>query len=99
MDKIIKGKAFVLGDNIDTDQIIPAEHLVYSLDDVEEVRNARVTPHPAVEIEEVEGHDLDQQYCWQYALKHAHMFWRYFETKAEQIRTIAGNGQEEGIYD
>ena len=27
MKKIIKGKAFVLGDNIDTDQIIPAEHL------------------------------------------------------------------------
>lgn len=36
MEKIIKGKAFVLGDNIDTDQIIPAEHLVYSLSDVEE---------------------------------------------------------------
>ncbi len=32
----IKGKAFVLGENIDTDQIIPAEHLVYSLDDPEE---------------------------------------------------------------
>lgn len=36
MDKIIKGKAFVLGNNIDTDQIIPAEHLVYSLKDEEE---------------------------------------------------------------
>jgi 3-isopropylmalate/(R)-2-methylmalate dehydratase small subunit len=36
MEKIIKGKAFVLGDNIDTDQIIPAEHLVYSLSDKEE---------------------------------------------------------------
>jgi 3-isopropylmalate/(R)-2-methylmalate dehydratase small subunit len=36
MDKIIKGKAFVLGDNIDTDQIIPAEHLVYSLTDPKE---------------------------------------------------------------
>ncbi len=36
MEKIIKGKAFVLGDNIDTDQIIPAEHLVYSLTDEEE---------------------------------------------------------------
>lgn len=34
--KIIKGKAFVLGKNIDTDQIIPAAHLVYSLDDPEE---------------------------------------------------------------
>lgn len=36
MEKSIKGKAFVLGDNIDTDQIIPAEHLVYSLDDPKE---------------------------------------------------------------
>lgn len=36
MNKIIKGKAYVLGDNIDTDQIIPAEHLVYSLSDEEE---------------------------------------------------------------
>ena len=36
MDKIITGKAYVLGDNIDTDQIIPAEHLVYSLTDEEE---------------------------------------------------------------
>jgi 3-isopropylmalate/(R)-2-methylmalate dehydratase small subunit len=36
MDKKITGRAYVLGDNIDTDQIIPAEHLVYSLDDPEE---------------------------------------------------------------
>ena len=36
MNKIIKGKAFVLGNNIDTDQIIPAEHLVYSLTDEKE---------------------------------------------------------------
>jgi len=36
MNKIITGKAFVLGENIDTDQIIPAEHLVYSLTDPEE---------------------------------------------------------------
>ena len=36
MDKKIVGKAFVLGNNIDTDQIIPAEHLVYSLSDPEE---------------------------------------------------------------
>jgi len=34
--KSIIGKAFVLGDDIDTDQIIPAEHLVYSLEDSEE---------------------------------------------------------------
>jgi 3-isopropylmalate/(R)-2-methylmalate dehydratase small subunit len=33
MEKIIKGKAFVLGDNVDTDQIIPAQYLVYRLDD------------------------------------------------------------------
>jgi len=39
MDKTIKGKVFVLGDNIDTDQIIPAEHLVYSLTDPEESKN------------------------------------------------------------
>lgn len=36
MEKIIKGVAYVLGNNIDTDQIIPAEHLVYSLTDEEE---------------------------------------------------------------
>lgn len=36
MKNIIKGKAFVLDNNIDTDQIIPAEHLVYSLTDENE---------------------------------------------------------------
>jgi 3-isopropylmalate/(R)-2-methylmalate dehydratase small subunit len=36
MEKLIKGKAYVLGDNIDTDQIIPAMHLVYKTDDPEE---------------------------------------------------------------
>ena len=36
MEKVISGKAYVLGVNIDTDQIIPAEHLVYSLTDEEE---------------------------------------------------------------
>jgi len=30
MQNIIKGKAFVLGDNIDTDQIIPAKYLSYN---------------------------------------------------------------------
>ncbi len=38
MENIITGKAFVLGDNIDTDQIIPAEHLVYSMDDENEAK-------------------------------------------------------------
>ena len=36
MEETIRGKVFVLGDDIDTDQIIPAEHLVYSLNDPEE---------------------------------------------------------------
>jgi 3-isopropylmalate/(R)-2-methylmalate dehydratase small subunit len=39
MENIIQGKAYVLGANIDTDQIIPAEHLVYSLSDPEESKN------------------------------------------------------------
>lgn len=30
MQQIITGKAFVLGDNIDTDQIIPAQYLTYN---------------------------------------------------------------------
>lgn len=30
MEKIIRGKAFVLGNNIDTDQIIPAHYLSYN---------------------------------------------------------------------
>lgn len=34
----ITGKAFVLGDNIDTDQIIPAEHLVYSTNNTDELK-------------------------------------------------------------
>src|SRR3989339_984083 len=38
MENIITGKAYVLGDNIDTDQIIPAEHLVYSTSDPEELK-------------------------------------------------------------
>jgi len=38
MEKVIKGKVYILGDNIDTDQIIPAEHLVYSMSDPEEAK-------------------------------------------------------------
>ena len=33
---IIKGKVYTLSDDVDTDQIIPAHHLVYDLDDPEE---------------------------------------------------------------
>ncbi len=36
MKDTIKGKAYVLGSDIDTDQIIPAQHLVYSLSNPEE---------------------------------------------------------------
>ena len=39
MEKVIEGRAYVLGNDIDTDQIIPAEHLVYSLSDPEERKN------------------------------------------------------------
>ena len=30
MQNIITGKAYVLGDNVDTDQIIPAQYLAYN---------------------------------------------------------------------
>jgi 3-isopropylmalate/(R)-2-methylmalate dehydratase small subunit len=30
MEKVIRGKAFVVGDNVDTDQIIPAQYLSYN---------------------------------------------------------------------
>jgi len=39
MKNMITGKAYVLGNDIDTDQIIPAAHLVYKLDDPEEKKN------------------------------------------------------------
>ena len=38
MQKTIRGLTYVVGDAIDTDQIIPAEHLVYSLKRPEERR-------------------------------------------------------------
>ncbi len=36
MEKVIRGKAYVVGDNIDTDQIIPAEYLSYNPADASE---------------------------------------------------------------
>ncbi len=36
MENLIRGKAFVVDDNIDTDQIIPAEYLSYNPADAEE---------------------------------------------------------------
>lgn len=36
MKNKITGRVFVLGDNVDTDQIIPAEHLIYSMKSEEE---------------------------------------------------------------
>jgi len=38
MTETIAGKAYVVGDSVDTDQIIPAEHLVYSMAKPEERR-------------------------------------------------------------
>jgi 3-isopropylmalate/(R)-2-methylmalate dehydratase small subunit len=38
MIKTMQGKTYVLGNNIDTDQIIPAEHLVYSMTNKQEAR-------------------------------------------------------------
>ena len=38
MQSIIKGSAYVLGDDVDTDQIIPAEYLAYDPTDPEERR-------------------------------------------------------------
>jgi len=38
MEDVIRGKAFVVGDHIDTDQIIPAEHLSYNPADPAERR-------------------------------------------------------------
>ncbi|MBI5198039.1 MAG: 3-isopropylmalate dehydratase [Nitrospirae bacterium] len=36
MKEKVAGKVYVLGNDVDTDQIIPAQHLVYSLSDAEE---------------------------------------------------------------
>lgn len=38
MKDIIRGKAYVVGDSVDTDQIIPAKHLVLSMTEPEERR-------------------------------------------------------------
>lgn len=38
-NNIIRGKIYIVGDDIDTDQIIPAIHLVYSIKDPEQKKN------------------------------------------------------------
>ncbi|MCC7494814.1 MAG: 3-isopropylmalate dehydratase small subunit [Fimbriimonadaceae bacterium] len=38
MEKLFRGRAYVVGDAVDTDQIIPAEYLVYNPSDPEERR-------------------------------------------------------------
>lgn len=52
MNTLIQGKAFVLGNDIDTDQIIPAAHLVYRLDDSEEKKNYGKYAFSGVPIEQ-----------------------------------------------
>ncbi len=52
MKEIITGKAFVIGNDIDTDQIIPAAHLVYKLDDPEEKKKYGTYALSGVPIEQ-----------------------------------------------
>jgi len=52
MENIIRGKVFVLGENIDTDQVIPANYLVYKLDDEEESKNYGKYAFSGVPIEQ-----------------------------------------------
>jgi len=59
MDSVIRGKAFVVGDNIDTDQIIPAEYLSYDPSDPEERKffgRYAMSGVPAAESGLPEGH-------------------------------------------
>ena len=44
MESVITGKAYVLGDNVDTDQIIPAVYLKYSTTDPNERKISACTP-------------------------------------------------------
>lgn len=66
MDKI-RGKAYVVGDNIDTDQIIPAIHLVYRTDIEEEAKNygryamSGMDPK-TIEIPFIEGNRYESDY-------------------------------------
>ncbi len=74
MDKIITGKAYVLGVNIDTDQIIPAEHLVYSLTDPEESKKYGAYAFSGVPFSEAglpQGNTpfiIDQKYKSEYSI-------------------------------
>ena len=51
-EKVISGRAFVVGDNIDTDQIIPAEFLSYNPADAEERRYFGMYAMSGVPIEQ-----------------------------------------------
>jgi 3-isopropylmalate/(R)-2-methylmalate dehydratase small subunit len=66
MDKI-RGKAYVVGDNIDTDQIIPAIHLVYRTDIEEEAKQygkyamSGMDPK-SIEVPFIEGDRYESEY-------------------------------------
>jgi 3-isopropylmalate/(R)-2-methylmalate dehydratase small subunit len=60
MKKTIRGLAYVLGDHVDTDQIIPAEHLVYSLSEPEE---RKLYGRYALSSVPPEGAGLPEGYC------------------------------------
>lgn len=72
MEQNIIGIAYVLGNNIDTDQIIPAEHLVYSLTDEEESKKyghfalsgvpANLSGLPTGNIPFIEGENFISKY-------------------------------------
>src|SRR5947199_10264373 len=48
LPKVVRGRAWKFGDNIDTDQIIPAKYAIYSLDETELGKHA---------MEGVPGHE------------------------------------------
>ena len=57
MKDVIRGTAYVLGDHVDTDQIIPAQHLVYSLTDPQERKLYNAYAHSTVPTAEARHPD------------------------------------------